>query len=149
MSDLVMDPFEIAKELQWEIESIADPIDAAIRANEALATLNVMMDKRIDKGALIFIRALGAYSFRHWDEHDQQLRIEQFDPFGAKGSSGGMGFVQNLSPSLPIQTLFLAVRDVSLVERHSTTDPEDLPGIQVPRIAVPVLNLQSVEMVAA
>jgi hypothetical protein len=144
------DVFEIAKEFQWEIGRIEDPIEAALEANRALDTLNRISDARLQAGTHIVVHADGAYAIKQWDEEEQKHITLQYDPLSAEGETAGIGFAQNMVGELKLQTIFYAIRDSKIIEIILN---DNMPEMRVsthsiPRLMIPILQIDSVELAA-
>lgn len=150
MAELELDPINLAKTYQWEIEQIDDPVDAALEANRALATLNQFTDERLQPGAHIIVRTFGAYALRQWNEERQTYVNLQYEPSTIAGESGGIGFVQNIVGNFQLKTLFIAVKNGEVLEGIAAGEDfiKRVSVEAVPRIVVPVLEIETLQQAA-
>lgn len=150
MSELVFDVIEMAKTYQWEIDMIDDPLDAAMQANKALMTLNQITDERLNEGVNVIVRAFGAYALHQWNEDEQRYVDLHYDPLTIEGESAGIGFVQNAVGSFQLKTIFVGMRNSNVIEAIDlgSSGMKRVNTEKVPRIFVPVLDIDTLEMAA-
>ncbi|HSX47128.1 MAG TPA: hypothetical protein VLF87_04035 [Patescibacteria group bacterium] len=148
MSDLTIDTLEMAKALQWEIEVVEDPMEAAFKATTAVDTIRRIDDLAFKEGSPIQLRAVGAYAFRYWVEDENRFVNMRFDYIAASGDSAGVSFIQNLT-NPHLQTLFVGVRNPNILALGSPEDEVKLEATVVaPSLVVPVLDLEMIQLAA-
>lgn len=154
MSDFVVDPIEMAKTFQWEIDLVEDPVEAAIMGQEACLTLRDCVDERLKMGRSILITTMGAYMLRQWDEEEQRHITMQYTQVLASGNAvGTFGFIQNLGKP-HLQTLFLPIKSANVSPFHEQeSELDDTPlrplnGVPIPYLVIPVDDIQTVKIAA-
>lgn len=147
----VVDVIDLAKEMQVNIEFEEDPATASIRAADALMLLRQTPDSRVRAGNRLIIKAAGGYALRIWDP-ERGIRVTyRYEQFTAIGACAGIGFVQNLSEVLPLQTLFLGVNDAHVrvrVEEEGGETTVTANSLQIPSLVIPVLDINQVQVAA-
>jgi len=146
-----IDPIiDIAKSCQMDIDTILDPFDAALEANKALALINSSLDRRFVDGANIIVRATGAYALNLWIEERDRFVDFRYEPLVVQGGAAGFSFIQRNLGDLFIKTvLFIGVRNGDVIERQTEEDGATIRNFErVPRILVPVKEIQSVRLAA-
>lgn len=147
MSDFIIDPLEVAKTYQFEIETLDDPADVAIQGGKALRTLEEMRNDIFCEGRSIHVHAFGAYVLKHWLQDEQRYVSLSFGDIVASGKSGGISFIQNLgNPQL--KTIFLAVRDSEILEKQYGEEDRIISTLKAPTLVVPILSVDTVEVAA-
>jgi hypothetical protein len=141
MSELILDPIELAKTFQFEISLIDDPIEAAFKGSEAYATLSLIDDERLRPGAPLVLRAIGGYALHQWDQDEARYRSFRYDQFVANGESRGLVFMQNLN------SIVLALRSSRIFE-HGPEGQLVSSECIIDALAVPVAGIDEIKMAA-
>jgi hypothetical protein len=146
----VVDVIDLAKEMQVGIEFEDDPATASILAADALMLLRQTPDFRVRAGNRLIIKAAGGYALKIWDP-ERGIRVTyRYEQFTAIGACAGIGFVQNLSELLPLQTLFLGINDAHVNERIEEDGETTVTAnsLQIPSLVIPVLDINQVQVAA-
>ena len=142
-----IDAIELAKEYQWEIGLIEDPVEASLKSTEALRTLEHITDERLRLGRPVVVSAMSGLILNHWLESEQKHISLQLDEIVGQGESAGISFIQNLGrPKL--QSLFVVLRNSDIVEVEKRVDGVETIRFTPPIISIPVLDLSSIELAA-
>lgn len=154
MSDLRIDALEMAKDFQWELSMIEDPVEAALRGQEACLTLRGISDERLRQGRELVVRSMGAYMLHQWDEDEQRHVSMQYAEIVATGNSGGViGFIQHMGRPY-LQTLFFPVREARVHPKPELRDEDGAPferplnAVPIPSLLIPVLDIEEVKVAA-
>ncbi len=147
MSELAIDPIEMAKAMQMEIEFLDDPIEAALKGHESVELLNQLVGSIWIKDNFMVIHAFSAYVFPQRSmESDHYQSVYYDDRIVATGKyAGKVGFIQNVGKPR-MQTLFIALQDARVMEAQAV-DPEAeslRADHYTERLVVPVLELDQV-----
>lgn len=147
----VVNLIDLAKEMQVGIEFEEDPATASIRAADALMLLRHTPDSRVCAGNRLIIQAAGGYALKIWDPERGTRVTYRYEELTAIGACAGIGFVQNLSKVLPLQTLFLGINDAHVrvrVEEEGGETTVTANSLQIPSLVIPVLDINHVEVAA-
>lgn len=147
MSELILEPIELAKTMQWNLDLIEDPIEANYRSNESANTLNRIHSDILSSGKYLVARSLGGYVFRHWSEESQTHISIQYEQIVATGRcTGQFGFLQNIQPRM--QTLFVALTDARVLESlpgQAYSHDELTADLLTDKLVLPVLDIEALE----
>lgn len=142
------DIISFAKDMQCEIEFMEDPVEASLRATEALALLRETRDERLRQGKQLIIKAFGAYALKIWDEERGARVTLKYEQLTAQGECAGIGFVQNMSSGLRLQTLFIGLNDTSIEERLMDDDRVFANHTTIPKLVIPFLDIDELQIAA-
>lgn len=144
MSGLEIPTLVLAKEYQIGIELTQNPMDVALIGHNAAFELRQNSDERLQEGPRVRIHALGAYVLEQWDEEKQGYVTVQYDELVADGDSMGVSFIQH-APDPELATLFIGLTKTTFLEIDGT----EVGKYVSPRLVVPIMGVDSVELIAA
>jgi hypothetical protein len=149
VSEFIIDPIEMGKVMQYELEFIEDPVEAAFKGNESAHTLNQVHSDLLTEGRYLVVRSLGGFVFGHWHpESGQYVSIRYEEQIVATGKyDGKFGFIQNIN-NPRIQTLFVALRGARVLEstRGLLHNTDELAADMVAeKLVLPLLEVETLQ----
>jgi hypothetical protein len=143
VSELLIDPLQVARDMQWDIENVNDPVEASIIASNALRLIGPAdSDKRFMPGRPLTIKALGGYVF-HKATQETKRQVSKYDGFEVNCVFGGIGFIQNYDDP-ELQTLYLDARNAKVAQLNGLLRSQEA----LTHLVIPVLMVEDVKLAA-
>lgn len=153
----MVDAIAKAKDMQWNINFINDPVEASLKGADALGELTGIDDPRLRSGQGVIVSTKEAYMLRQWDEDEHRFVNMQYGRIVALGMTiGRMAFVQNLVSNPYLQTIVLPVNEASIFPQHGSVDEDDndvdttspINTVRIPRLIIPILEIEDIRVAA-
>lgn len=153
----MVDAIAKAQDIQWDINFIDDPVEASIKAADALMELAALDDPRIQHGQGIIVSTKEAYMLRQWDEDESRFINMQYGRIVALGVMvSRMAFVQNLVNNPYLQTIVLPVSEASIFPQSGSVDMDEIEvdttmpinSVRIPKLIIPVLEIEEIKVAA-